>query len=87
MKIEKYKKFDWELLENNPKSNPEKTKYLKSVFNLPITEEEFVDDLQDLKMFSRGRKTNYSPSNLKAQYKHLKKNFGFFPQPSKKKLV
>ncbi len=59
--------------------------YLKENFDKPITEEEFVAHMQLLKPFSkaasgRARQKNYMPSTLKAKYRKLRSDFGFFPE-------
>ena len=75
------KKFDW--LKFRKITNPYKWQWLFDVHNTPLTEDEFIQGMKALKIFSnsktgRLKQKAYSPSRLKKDYKRLKNKFGFF---------
>jgi hypothetical protein len=73
-----YRKWDWEIAKT--KSNPTKINWFWNNHKKPITEEEFVKSLKEIRNFSLGNKKykRYSPSNLRYLYRRLKRNYGFF---------
>ena len=68
-------KFDWEQCKKACSKNT--YDYLKRHFRSPITEEEFVEFMQENRDKSKNprRKT---PSRLRKDYNYLKTKFGFF---------
>ena len=66
-------KFDWDKCPRNKKS----IEYLLSRFQENIDIDIFVSEMRKLKKYGT-RTRNYTPSNLKKDYRRLKKRFGFF---------
>lgn len=63
-------RFDWKHAET--RHRPETIEFLKSVFNKPISEEEFVKRYKSLPGSKR------QPSKATTLYSNLKARFGFF---------
>lgn len=66
--MKEYKKWSWE----GCKSSAPTIDYLKSVQGVPITEEEFIKGLQEV------RTQQKSYRRLAKQYKRLNETFNFF---------
>ncbi len=69
--------FDWDFAFCQT-HNPNKLKWLQSVQNSPVSEEEFVAKWGAFPRYGRRPSKKYGPSNAKKAYKQLKENFGFF---------
>lgn len=58
--------------------NPQVVNFFRENWNKKITEEEFIETMQKLRIHRLGDSKKYSPSHLKKEYKNLKEQFGFF---------
>lgn len=59
----------------------EKTAWLKENYKNSISQQEFVDTMQnEFRKFAKGhyKAHRYAPAHLKKEYQHLVKDFGFF---------
>ena len=82
------KEFNWEIYAAQG-HRPEWIKWMKTNYDRPITEEEFVRAYQALRTAdARPRKARrYGRSKVAAQYRNLRNDFGFFPNPQINKFV
>lgn len=69
--------FDFEIAEKQGR-NQYVLNFFKENHNKKMTEEEFVKQMQKLRIHRLGVGKKYCPSHLKKEYKNLKNNFGFF---------
>lgn len=72
-----YVKFDW--VKAKEMHSPRKFAFLIDNQFFPITETEFVTEMQKIRSERKGRGGNYSPHHLKYEYRRLRERFGFFP--------
>lgn len=68
-------KFDWS--EARLKHSPRRIALLEQLHTQPISEVEYVEQFQLIRGSSKSPR-NYSPSNLRREYRKLKERFGFF---------
>jgi len=72
------KEFDFE----KANGSPQKNMWLFNNKDKPITRDEFIAVMKEMKQYSSSKKKGklYTPSYLKGIYKNLQDTFGFFPR-------
>ncbi len=69
------KEFDWKEAEKI--HNPQKLEVLRRLYNQTVSEAEYVAETQKVRANSI-KPSSFNPSKMRADYRRLKKNFGFF---------
>jgi hypothetical protein len=72
------KKFNWKYAEKH--FNPQHYLWLKMNHTQPLSEEEYVRNMLELKKYSLSsiKELTYKQSNLKKEYRRFKNKFKFF---------
>ncbi len=71
-----YQKFDWEYAKKI--RSKETYEYLLSVYDKPLSEDEFVKQYSELPRNKAHASKTRSPSSARQNYRNLKYKFGFF---------
>lgn len=58
--------------------NSQVVNWFKQFHDVRMSEDEFVEKMQVLKVHRLGSSKKYSPSHLRREYRGLQKNFNFF---------